>query len=51
MYIPDEYVFTGASMNSWSSANSTISSKRRAISFGQAEQIPLMRTFCGRRFQ
>ena len=28
MYMPDEYVFTGASMKSFSSANSTISSKR-----------------------
>src|SRR5437867_2121356 len=32
MYMPDEYVFTGASMNSRSSANSTISSKRSWIS-------------------
>ena len=32
MYMPDEYVFTGASMKSSSSANATISSKRAAIS-------------------
>src|SRR3989441_4610388 len=46
MYMPEEYVLTGASMNSRSSANSTISSNRRAISrFVRPSMIPLMNTF------
>ena len=46
MYMPDEYVFTGASMKSSSSANSTISSKRRVISrFDRPSMMPLMKTF------
>jgi len=46
MYMPDEYVFTGASMKSSSSANSTISSKRRVISrLVRPSIIPLMKTF------
>jgi hypothetical protein len=46
MYMPDEYVFTGASMNSVISANSTISSKRRVISrFDRPSMMPLMKTF------
>ena len=44
--MPDEYVFTGASMNSFSSANSTISSKRSVISrFVRPSMMPLMKTF------
>ena len=46
MYIPDEYVFTGASMKSRSSAKSTISSKRRVTSFlVRPSMMPLMKTF------
>ena len=46
MYMPEEYVFTGASMNSCSSANSTISSKRRPTSFFVSpSMMPLMKTF------
>ena len=44
--MPDEYVFTGASMKSSSSANSTISSNRRAISLRvRPSMMPLMKTF------
>ncbi len=44
--MPDEYVLTGASMNSLSSANSTISSKRFWISrFVRPSMMPLMKTF------
>ena len=43
MYIPDEYVFTGASMNSSSSAKATISSKRRSTSLRvRPSMIPLI---------
>jgi hypothetical protein len=46
MYMPEEYVFTGASMKSSISANSTISSKRLVISrFVRPSMIPLMKTF------
>ena len=46
MYIPDEYVFTGASMKSCISANSTISSNRPVISrFDNPSMMPLMNTF------
>ena len=46
MYMPDEYVLTGASMKSCSSANSTISSKRLATSrFVSPSMMPLMKTF------
>jgi hypothetical protein len=46
MYIPDEYVFTGASMKSSSSAKATIPSNRRAISRRESPSImPLMKTF------
>ncbi len=46
MYIPEEYVFTGASMNSSSSAKATISSKRRSTSLRvRPSMIPLMTTF------
>ena len=46
MYIPDEYVFTGASMNSSSSAKATISSKRRSTSLRvRPSMIPLIETF------
>ena len=44
--MPEEYVFTGASMNSLISANSTISSKRFVISrFVRPSITPLMKTF------
>ena len=44
--MPDEYVLTGASMNSCSSANSTISSKRLATSrLVRPSMMPLMKTF------
>ena len=46
MYMPDEYVLTGESMKSSSSANSTISSKRLAISrFASPSITPLMKMF------
>ncbi len=46
MYMPDEYVLTGASMKSRRSANSTISSNRRAISrLVRPSMMPLMNTF------
>ena len=44
--MPDEYVLTGASMKSSSSANSTISSNRRSISRRDMPSMtPLMNTF------
>ena len=44
--MPDEYVLTGASMNSRSSAKSTISSKRSWISrLLRPSMMPLMKTF------
>ena len=46
MYIPDQYVLTGASMKSSISANSTISSKRFTISrFVRPSMTALMKTF------